>query len=210
MEETAIVRINAELDQTVIALKVEVEKSVAYAHSFVVANRGDVEQATHDLTLISMLKKQIEERRKEYTEPLNGHVKAINASFKLFSEPLEQADKTLRGKVGAFNQKARELQAKAEEARRLQEEITRETGELLDPVPVVPAPVTKVYTDVGTLGTRQEWHWEVEDLKLVPFEYLLVNASMVGKLVRAGLHTIPGLRIWAEESLTISARKEPE
>ncbi len=45
-----------------------------------------------------------------------------------------------------------------------------------------------------------------EDLAKVPLEYMMVDASKLGRVVRAGLRTIPGVRIFPKESLSIRGR----
>jgi hypothetical protein len=46
----------------------------------------------------------------------------------------------------------------------------------------------------------------VEDITKVPAEYLIVNEVVIGKLVRAGIPSIPGIRIWEEEILKVNAK----
>ncbi len=48
--------------------------------------------------------------------------------------------------------------------------------------------------------------WEVEDITKVPGEYLMVDTVAIGKLVRAGIKSISGIRIWEEETLKVSAK----
>src|SRR4030042_391913 len=127
---TAVVKVNPELDEAVIQLRGEAERLVVYAQGFVVANLEGVKRATEDLSMISNLKKALEERRKEYTQPLNDHLKEINATFKIFSEPLDAADKALRGKILAFNAEQRRLQEEAARAEALRKEAAEREAKL--------------------------------------------------------------------------------
>lgn len=63
-----------------------------------------------------------------------------------------------------------------------------------------------VRTEVGTLGTMKVRKWEVEDFSKVPDEMKMIDATKVGKLVRAGISAISGIRIWTEETLKVNAK----
>ena len=63
------------------------------------------------------------------------------------------------------------------------------------------------------LAMAKKWEvidWEVIDFDMVPNEYKAIDASKIGRVVRAGLHAIPGIRIWEEETLKVTARKPEE
>jgi len=217
---TAVVKVNPGLDETVIHLQGEAERLVVYAEGFVVANLQGVKRATEDLSMIANLKKALEEKRKEYTQPLNDHLKEINTAFKVFSEPLDVADRALRGKILAFNAAQRRLQDEAARAEALRREaaeiearLTQETGEIfLSNKPAVPvpeaAPVNKAYTEVGTMGTRKIRKWECKDFAQVPDEYKMLDGAKIGKVIRAGISAIAGIRIYEEDTIAITARKD--
>ena len=119
---TALVKVNPDKDEAVIALHIQAKGLLGYAEALVIITDDNVKNATDDLSIISKLKKSIEERRKGYTQPIHEHLDAVNAAFKTFTEPLNQADKITRGKVLGY---------RAEQARRRdeQEEINRISGE---------------------------------------------------------------------------------
>ena len=212
---TAIININPGIDQAVIALQREISIIQQFADSRTITTAEDVKLATDDLSLIAKLKKAIEDKRKEYVGPINEHLKQVNDAFKLMAGPLESADRVTRGKVMEYRQKQEALRLEAEAINRQKEELAHReatfngTGEVtIDTTPVVvpPAPPAHVRTDVGTLGTMKVKKWEVEDITKVPAEYLQVDAVAVGKLVRAGIKNIAGIRIWEEETLKISTK----
>ena len=64
----------------------------------------------------------------------------------------------------------------------------------------------KVVTDMGSLGTMKVRKFAVEDITKVPAEYLRVVEVAIGKLVRAGIPSIPGIKIWTEETLKVSSK----
>jgi len=216
METTALVSIHPELDEQVAKFKEEGERLKDYAVSFVVASVSDVKRATEDLSMVSRLKKALEERRKAYTQPLNEYLKDVNQVFKVIVEPIDDADKVLRTKVGAYNAEQRRLQAEAEKAQELlrqaaeiQANLTKQTGEIFPEVPSVPVPeahpATKAYTSVGDLNTAKVWKFEVVDFALLPNEYKLPDMVKIGKVVRAGA-SVPGVKSWQEDSLRITTK----
>ena len=213
-EVLATVRVAPQSDEAVVAMGVEIERLLGWAEGLQVHDAESVKRATDDLVLLANLKRAIEDKRKEYTGPVNDHLKAINESFRGMTVPLDNADRITREKVLAYRQ---EEQRKAREAERINElrlEAARREmelkGELTEPVALVEAPApqpSRVRTDVGTLGTTKTRKWEVEDLSRVPLEYLMVDASRVGRVVRAGVPSIPGIRIWEDESLRVTPSK---
>jgi len=212
--ETALVKVKPEADQAVIALHEQSLKLEQYAVALVVTNDGDVKSATNDLSIISGLKKAIEEKRKEYTQPINDHLKAVNEAFKALTEPLTEADKITRTKILDYRAEQERQRQEAEEIARLEREAAERraalTGEPIVVPEVVEAPPEapdRYHAEMGTLGKATIWKFEVIDFVLVPDEYKLIDVAKVGKVVRAGLRSIPGIRIYSEETLRVNAKK---
>ncbi len=210
---TAIVKVKPEVDEAVIALQRECAKLLVWAEIRTVATNDDVVAATDDLSGLANLKKAIEGKRKEYTIPLDDHKKVIMDFFKRLTEPLDQADKITRDKILTYrrevDRKRQEVeaieQAKLELARR-EEALTGEHTVDLTSIEKPEAAPTHVYTETGALGTITTWKFEVIDFPMLPDEYKMVDAVKLGKVVRAGLRTISGVRIYSEESLRISPK----
>jgi len=218
IETTALVAIHPEIQESIKALRQEGERLQQYAQGLTVSSVADVKRATEDLSMIANLKKALEEKRKEYTQPLNAHLKEINDSFKGMVAPIDSADQTLRGKILAYNREQQRIKEETEKAEALlrqaadiQAKIAQQTGEIYEAPPTIPLqeshPVTKAYTDVGDMSTRTNRKWEVEDFAKVSDEYKMIDGTKVGKVVRAGISAIPGIRIWTEDSLVIKAKK---
>lgn len=176
-----------------------------------VLSDADVHEATGSIALIAGLRKAFEEKRKEYTAPLNLYLKDINASFREYTDPLDRAEKLVKGRVLTFDNERKAIIRAREEANRLNEEAAQRemqfAGELSQPVGLVevpPAPPQHYRTAAGDLGKATIKKWEVEDINLVPIEYLMIDAAKVGKVVRAGIPSIPGIRIYLEEILKVS------
>jgi len=111
---TAVVKVKPEADEAVIALHEQSLKLEQYAVALVLTSDGDVKSATNDLSIISGLKKAIEDKRKEYTQPINDHLKAVNEAFKSFTEPLDRADRITRDKVLEYRQEQERIRQEQE------------------------------------------------------------------------------------------------
>ncbi len=198
-----------------------------FAQSRTIACNEDVVNATDDLGLIANLQKAIEEKRTGYVKPFNDHVKEVNAFCKLLTDPLEQAEKTTKTKILAYRAEQDRLRKEAEEINRLREEAARREAELtgkvltgagmvepstgqiitiVEKIDVPPAPPTRVQADTATLGTTKVRKWRVIDQKLIPEEYKILNVVLINKLVRNNIPSIPGIEMYWEPGLRVSAR----
>jgi hypothetical protein len=212
--ETALIKVNPYGDTSVLQLVAEGNRIRDYATARVILTDLDVVSATDDLSLLARLKRSLEDKRKEYTGPINDHLKAINEAFKTVGTPFEEADRITRTKVLAYRAEQERKRRETEEINRLrleaaQREAAMNQGEIKEAVVVLEtpaAPPANVRTDNGTLGTSTVWKFEVTDFKTLPDEYKMVDASKLGKVVRAGLHNIAGVRIWEEETLRVTTR----
>jgi ribonuclease D len=211
--ETALIKIKPDIDPIVIALTNQATSLLKFAESRAIVKDEDVKYATEDLSMLAKIKKAIEDKQKEYTNPINDHLKAVREAFKMIVTPLEQADKLTREKILAYRHEQERKAREAEEINRMRMEAARKEMELkgeltesVNLVEVIPEQPKHVHTEVGSLGTSQVWKFEVTDFNLLPNEYKIVDSSKLGKVVRAGLHTIPGVNIWPEETIRISSK----
>ncbi len=213
LSETAIVRIKPETDIQIVAFYEQALGLKKYAEARNIVTVDDLKPATDDLSIIHNVKKGMEERRKEYIKPLQEHTKAINDAFKGLMLPIETADQITREKILAFNLKQKLIREEQERINRLRMEAARaemelkgELSEPVDLVEVIAEAPRRVSTEMGTVGQRMIRKWEVEDLSKVPLDYLMIDATKVGKVVRAGIPSIQGIRIWEEPILSVNTK----
>ncbi len=205
---TALIKISPEADVEVKSFYAEALKLQLYAETRVITTIEDLLPASDDLLLIRRLKRTMEDKRKEYVKPLQDHVKTINDAFKTLMEPIEIADEVTEEKILAFTLKQKLIREEQEkinalrlEAAKKEMELKGELTESVNLVEVIPEAPKRVHTDIGTVGTMTTWKFEVIDFHILPDEYKLVDAAKLGKVVRAGLRSIPGVRIYSEDSL---------
>jgi hypothetical protein len=199
-----------------ISLQEQITGIQKYSEGRVIKSAEDVVPATDDLVLIAHVSLAVEVLRKSYVGPLNDRVKFINATFRTLTDPLDEANDVTRRKIATYRADVERQRKEAEEINRLRMEAARReaalsgTGEIsesVDLVEVRAAPAAHVRTSTGTLGTMMVRKWEIVDIGLVPRDYLIVDAARIGKVVRAGIPAIPGIKIWSEETLSVRGQK---
>ncbi|GAI82288.1 unnamed protein product, partial [marine sediment metagenome] len=123
------------------------------------------------------------------------------------------ADKLVRGKILAYRAEIDRQRREAEEIERLRREAAEREAALTGqpiiqpgPTPVIAAPPDRYHADNGTLGKVMVRKWELEDFSKVPDEYKTIDAVKIGKVVRAGIPSIPGIRIWQEATLRVDTK----
>jgi len=206
---TALVKVNPETDTQVLMFLAESNRLRDFAEARVITTVEDLQPANDDYIIIGKLKKAMEDKRKEYVKPLQDHVKSINDAFKTLMEPIEVADRITGEKILAFQLKQKLIREEQEKINALrleaaQKDAALHNGEISEPVnlvEVIPEVSRRVSTDIGTTGQKDRWTFEVIDFALLPDEYKMPDATKIGKVVRAGLHTIPGIKIWNEPIL---------
>jgi len=211
-ESSALVQIKPETDLRVLALYQEGVRLHEYAKALVITSDAVITASTNDLSIIVGLKKAIEERRQEYVRPLNEHLKAVNATFKSFTQPLTEADGLTRQKILDYRAEQERIRAEQErinslrmEAARAEMELQGEMTEAVGLTPVQQESPNQYRTDMGTLGKSLTWKFEVEDFAILPDEYKLPDVTKIRRVVQAGV-SIPGVKAWQEEGLRVTPR----
>ena len=212
---TALLEVKPEAGTEVMPLYNEALRLQDYAERRVITTAEDIKPATDDLSIISKLKKVLEEKRKEYLSPLQSQVKIINDAFKILVEPIEIADRITRDKLLAFDVEQKRIRFEQEEINRKRQEAAdaemKLKGEISEPVSLIevsPEAPRRTHTDMGTVGQRMNWKWEVTDFALVPDEYKVVDGAMLTAIARKhhDQKQIPGVRFYAEPIITVNAR----
>ncbi len=72
------------------------------------------------------------------------------------------------------------------------------------PIPAAPEKTTR--SVLATTTIKKVWQYEITDADAVPREYLAVNEKKIAGVVRAGLRSIAGVRIFEAEQLAVRSR----
>lgn len=209
---TAIVRVKPEQDALVKAFYDQAVGLLDYAEKAVVETEEDYLLRVNDLTVIRTLRKALEEKRKEYTGPINEHLGDINAAFKTFTAPLAQADSITTKTMLDYRQKQTLIRQEQERINQLridaanaEMELKGELSESVDLVEVAPVAQKTTHSDLGSAGMTDCWKWEVIDFSLVPDEYKMINHAVLTPAAKSfkDTRTIPGIRIYNEPGIAV-------
>ena len=198
-------------DPAVMAFYQQALTALEYAEKRIIKGTDDMTLAGDDLIIIRRLRKTMDSRRKDYLMPFQDHVKEVNDAYKSLMAPVEAADKITGDKMLAFNAEQDRIRAEQERINSLRMEAAKadaalHNGELTESVnlvEVLPPVATKTQSELGSTGQRDNWQFEITDFSLLPDEYKMPDAVKLGKVVRAGLHTIPGVRVFNQPSLVV-------
>jgi hypothetical protein len=164
--------------------------------------------------------KDLEELRKRIVTPYNNYLTQVNRFFKLYTDPLGQAEAYLARLLGGYRQfqenEAKRIKAEQDaEARKIQKQLEDEAREAAkkdvhyEPAPVVVpvAPEVQRVTRVsgGSTSQRKDWTFEVEDESKVDREFLMLNEKKLREHIKGGLRNTPGVRIYEEFTTRIRA-----
>ena len=190
---------------------------------------------------IKKMRKRVDETFDDLIDQAHKSHKALVARKRTFTDPLDTAERTVKGKMSAFmaeeerkraaeearlRKEAEERQrAEAEAARRAEEERRLNEAAALEAaghqeaaqalieepvvVPVAPPPAVIVPSRVPRMAgvsPRETWKFRIIDESKIPREFLMVNESAIGAMVRSqkGQTRIPGVEVYPET--VISAR----
>ncbi len=206
MNTTAVVTVNPRGDLKYQTLQREVSELGELAVGLTVASTADVKVATDNLGAIADRKRFIDGSRKDYLGPIQQHIGDINAAFKALTEPLEEANAILRGKIGMFHQVAREEADRLAEIARMEANLAAAKGEPApEATPVAPEPPAVTRGEHTQSGERWITKYEVVDFAAIDDQWKKLDDTKVGQAVRAskGSLTIPGIRIFQEPVVAI-------
>jgi len=189
--------------------KVKLEEVKGKADALSVQDDPSAQAATALAGQVKKLGKAIDDKRKTIVEEPNGFVKSVNSLAKMFTDPLGQIERTLKGKIGSF-QTERELQRrKQEEAlRQAQAELYRKqqaeakAAHVDPPPPPVPIPLkpeTVTRSDTGASAhVRKVWKAEILDPQAVPRHYCEPSMKLINDALKMGVRQIDGCRIFED------------
>jgi len=207
VEQRALIKVNPQSDEIVMSLQTQALKVERYAVALDITSDGDMKSATNDLTIIGGLTKAIEEKRTEYTQPINTHLRAVNEAFKSFTGPLHNADKITRQKMLVYMAEQKRIHEEQErinqlrlEAARAEMELTGELSESVDLVEVTPEAPTVIRAEMGTAGMRDNWTYTVVNFALVPDWCKVIDGSQLTAIARKhhDQKEVPGVRFYNE------------
>lgn len=207
---------------------------LSVAQACVVTNHSEAESANDALREIKAMAKQVNDRFEPAVTAANKAHKELTKLRGSLLEPLERAEKIIKGKLGAFLaaelrraeaaklESERQARAAAEEERLAHAASLERQGRTLEaaaeleaPVIVAPVPEPPAPPKIAGTSVREMWSGRVDSL-LALVQHVAANPSLIGllkadqsaidALARASKHElrIPG--VTAVRNATVSVR----
>lgn len=211
-------------------LRNEIEPIKDYAVTLVIKSDMQNQQAAEYLKTIKAKQKIVEEffgplvksshdawkqavaKRKEIETPLEDAERKIKSAILRFQQDMEMERRRLQAEADAKaraeeDKKRKELESRAQKAEEKgKEEKADELRAKAESVVVVPQIIAPQVTKTKGVSMMDVWKYKINDINAVPREYMMLNESMVSKVVKAtkGGIKIPGIEAYNEP--TISGR----
>ena len=162
-----------------------------------IKNDSELEEANGILRKIATLRKAAKAHFESLKKPFNDAMANLRAKEREFLFPMEQGESTIKKLIVQYNAK-RDAQLKEEQAK-LDAMAKQLEGTGLSVLPSVKLEKPKLQ---GT-SVRNRYDFEIVDPNLIPREYLLVDTTAIGKVVRAlkDKANIPGIKVVVKQDI---------
>lgn len=181
---------------------------------------NEAEEARKKITVpLNAALDEVNARFKTISEPLKEAEQLLKNKMVAFSEAEEKRAKEEAARKEKERQEQERKDREAAEARRKQEEEQAADPTLDRAAPSFPPSVEAVKQEVapikpeirkttyGQTGAsftaKKVWDYELTDLSLVPREFLILDTSKVGAVVKAGIREIAGIRIYQKSTASV-------
>ncbi len=81
--------------------------------------------------------------------------------------------------------------------------IDQKIAEIQNTKPLIPSTSVPAFGPSKVKGLTKRWVFEIENVGMVPREYLQVDEKKIREAITAGVRDIPGVRIYQDESITL-------
>lgn len=142
---------------------------------------------------------QLEQLRKDLNEPHRKQVNAINSAAKEVEAQLKEIATCLTAKLAIWQ---KELESRSEQRREAAKILTDSLG--IEMSVFVESPKTLSNQD-AIASTKIKIGFELENIELVPREYLMLDEDKIKKAIKMGVN-IPGIKIIETKELQVRKR----
>ena len=185
-------------DSENLTLQKQSESLLKKAQMHQINTEVDQSAATELIGQVKSILKALEGRRKAFTTGANDYIKTVNILYRGLKEPLERAEKVLKQKMGAFFRKQEELRQKEEIKLKKKMDRAAEKGK---EIPIEQPKIESqksVKTENSGASFIKVWKHEIIDAEKVPREFCKPDEVKLNAAVKAGLRSIPGVKIYED------------
>lgn len=183
-------------------LEKQVSPLIERAGSYELKTTDDVEKASEFLKELHEVEKNIENKRLEFTKPLNQSLRAINKTFKTMVKPVSDAKSMVKRKIGVWHRAEQERIAREEARRRKIQEAHEKQGHDVN-APVI---MERPDTTIGNSMVKKVWTFKVTDETKIPREFLMVDTAKLRKYMYQMKEEakVPGVEFYQDEQVSVA------
>lgn len=187
--------------QQIATRKGEVEDILEAFKDFQIEDDGDYEVVAEGLQEVKRIAKDLEQRRKTITQPINGALREFNSWFKPAQTVLENTERVLKRRLAEYET----LKAEQSRLAMLAAAAASQAGDF-DAAHEASKGIVELPSAHGITHSRY-YDYEITDISKVPREFLAVDHSAVKIYIKnAGKdcpQSIPGIK-FVEKTRTIA------
>lgn len=192
-------------------IDVKAEACVSEARAIVVRSEPTYLKAVDFLKGLKRIQGMIDDTFDAPIKAAHDAHKSIVAAKKKHSEPVAEAERLIKAKVGTWAQEQERVRREAEEkARKEQERLEAEARKknLPPPMPVVAPVIRDKAPKIDGVSMRKAWKFEVTNSDAVPRELCIPDERRIRERVNAlgESANIPGVRCWQENVVSASGK----
>lgn len=221
---------NKDIIKIVQPVEIDARKKIEEINRMPITNRADFEKMSEWLKLVANTEKNIKKLEKEKIAPFKAEIDDVKALFARPIELLATAQQIARDKLNVYLEAERQVamenasREQAERQKQAQKELRKlerkektadkydvATANALrdtiaeqrqDIIEKANAPI-EINQSGENATVRMIWTFEVQDIKQVPTEFLMVNDKAVREAIKNGIHEIAGLKIYQKPTVAI-------
>lgn len=197
------------------AIKDQIDELANEGRSIVIADNDSYIHAGNYLKKLKAAQKDLDDRRKGMTRPMDEAKKKVMDFFRPFEAKISELETSLKQSLIKYQAVVdARIQAELEEKRKKDEAEAAErakdaaffgeTSVELEPTPVEDQ-MKNVAPVVSGISTKTVWEYEIIDASKLPIEMLMPDPKKIRAAVDFGMRDVPGLRIFPMK--VMSARR---
>ena len=186
--------INKSLSKELAPIKAQISKTVMSVSAIEIETEKDLVKATDALVKIKVVGRKIKEKKEEMTKPLNISLKNIRNFFRPIETDFAMAEKSVKDKIIAYQDKAeKEASKKTEKIVEKVEEGKMSFDKAADKIEAI-TPEKTIEAGSGSVQFRKIKEVKIVNEDKIPREYLMPDMAKIKKVALAGV-SISGVEV---------------
>ena len=192
-------KITTDPTKALVPIKARTNKMQTVVNALVINNERGLNDAARIRAGIKAVAKEIDEKKKEITQPLNLALKNVRGLFVPLEEACEKASRAVDSKVLDYHQKISKEREEAEAklAKRV-DNGTMKMSTAAKKMEELPEAQRSVITENGGLKIIKIKKFRIIDLAKIPLEYIQPNEPEIRRAMYAGTE-ISGVEYYTED-----------